>query len=92
MLEKHSSGTSMWAWRTALGVVPTNTFEKDVKACAEALDAAREAGIRAGLGAGAAYLREAAAKFDSASITGMTFVRIYEDLAQGIDHIEPKKL
>ena len=46
MNEKHSSGTSMWAWRTALGVVPTNAFEKDIKACAEALDAARLKGHR----------------------------------------------
>ena len=44
MNEKHSSGTSMWAWRTALGVVPTNAFEKDIKACAVELDDARELG------------------------------------------------
>ena len=49
MSEKHSSGTSMWAWRTALGVVPTNAFEKDVKACAVELDAAFLRGLIAGI-------------------------------------------
>ena len=43
----------MWAWQTALGVVPANAFEKDIAACAAVLDTAHAAGFDAGVEAAA---------------------------------------